>query len=125
MIFKIVCVFPVPGGPWITLIGCSRAFLTASYWLLLHPKGKMGAYPEFPGLVSSFCRETGSRYFASATSSPTKPMVSNRLVSSVSPVSSCLRSLISAICLRYANTSVPAGFCRSRQDVATVSSLWR
>ena len=39
MIFNMVCVFPVPGGPCITLIWCSKAAATAFFWLALQPKG--------------------------------------------------------------------------------------
>ena len=39
IIFSIVWVLPVPGGPCITLIWCSKAAATAFFWLALHPKG--------------------------------------------------------------------------------------
>ena len=37
--FRIVCVFPVPGGPSITLTRLPSARCTASFWLALQPKG--------------------------------------------------------------------------------------
>lgn len=40
MMFRIVCVFPVPGGPCTTLIWFSKAAWTAFCWLALQPKGK-------------------------------------------------------------------------------------
>ena len=36
--FRIVCVFPVPGGPSITLTRLPSARCTASFWLALQPK---------------------------------------------------------------------------------------
>ena len=41
MILRMVCVFPVPGGPCITLIWFSNAAVTALSWLALHPNGKI------------------------------------------------------------------------------------
>ena len=43
IMFNIVCVLPVPGGPCITLMRFSIARFTAMYWLLLHPNGKTGS----------------------------------------------------------------------------------
>ena len=43
MIFKIVCVFPVPGGPCIMLIWEEKAFSTAAFWLWFSPNGKISS----------------------------------------------------------------------------------
>ena len=39
MIFSMVCVLPVPGGPCMILTWCVKAASTAAFWLALHPKG--------------------------------------------------------------------------------------
>jgi hypothetical protein len=41
--FRIVSVFPVPGGPSMTETERVRAFSTAARWLRLQRKGKIGA----------------------------------------------------------------------------------
>ena len=38
-IFNMVCVLPVPGGPWIILNSFSKTFLVAFSWLLLNLNG--------------------------------------------------------------------------------------
>ena len=40
--FRMVSVFPVPGGPSMTEIELVRAFSTAARWLRLQRNGKMG-----------------------------------------------------------------------------------
>ena len=57
MIFKIVCVLPVPGGPSITLIWLPIAFCTASYWDLFAPKGKISG----DSLIESCLNDEGLR----------------------------------------------------------------
>jgi hypothetical protein len=42
MMFRIVCVFPVPGGPSITESGYCRARITALLWLILVRNGYTG-----------------------------------------------------------------------------------
>ena len=51
MIFSIVWVLPVPGGPSMTLTLLFIAFSTALYWLELQPNGNIRKSMSFPFII--------------------------------------------------------------------------
>ena len=74
IIFKTVCVFPVPGGPSIMDRSLSSALFTACFWLILNPKGNIVNYfssfligfiilKNAPRQLSCFLSLTGSSPF--------------------------------------------------------------
>ena len=98
MMFRIVWVFPVPGGPCTTLIWFSKAAWTAFCWLALQPKGKIKVEAVWVCILYFW----GFRYTAIALLFAMKWIFSYCFANSFVP-SSAFNSFASATFFKYSN----------------------